>query len=60
MLIAENQQPNVIAARLGHKSVRTVLDVYGHLYEGLDDAAADALNTTWALRAADSSRTRTG
>ncbi len=26
----------VIASRLGHTSVKTVLDVYGHLYEGLD------------------------
>ncbi len=48
----------MIAARLGHKSVRTVLDVYGHLYEGLDDAAAQALNTAWIQQVADSSRTR--
>ena len=33
-----------IADRLGHTSVRTVLDVYGHLYEGTDKAAAERLN----------------
>jgi len=36
--------PAVIASRLGHTSVKTVLDVYGHLYEGLDRNAADTLN----------------
>jgi len=44
MLIAAEQSPSVIAKRLGHVSVRTVLDVYGHLYEGLDERAADALD----------------
>jgi len=34
----------VIASRLGHTSVRTVLDVYGHLFEGLDRDLADALD----------------
>ncbi len=43
LLIAQGEQPKVIADRLGHTSVRTVLDVYGHLYEGADQAAADRL-----------------
>ena len=34
----------MIADRLGHSSVRTVLDVYGHLYEGADEAAAERLD----------------
>lgn len=34
----------MIADRLGHTSVRTVVDVYGHLYEGADEAAADGLD----------------
>jgi len=37
----------VIASRLGHTSVKNVLDVYGHLYEGLDRSAADTLNSPW-------------
>lgn len=43
MLIAQGEHPKLIADRLGHTSVRTVLDVYGHLYEGADQAAADGL-----------------
>jgi hypothetical protein len=45
MLIAQGEHPKTIAGRLGHKSARTVLDVYGHLYEGLDQAAAERLNS---------------
>ncbi len=45
LLIAEGEHPKVIADRLGHTSVRTVLDVYGHLYEGADQAAAARLET---------------
>ena len=44
LLIAQGEHPKVIADRLGHTSVRTVLDVYGHLYEGTDKAAAERLN----------------
>jgi len=43
MLIADNQSARYIADRLGHESTRTVLDVYGHLYEGLDQAAMEGL-----------------
>ncbi len=42
-LIAEGAHPAVIASRLGHTSVKTVLDVY----EGLDRNAADTLNPPW-------------
>ncbi|MDF1597082.1 MAG: tyrosine-type recombinase/integrase [Acidimicrobiia bacterium] len=44
MLIAEKQSPRYIADRLGHESTRTVLDVYGHLYEGVDEAAMEGLD----------------
>ncbi len=43
LLIAQGEHPKVVADRLGHTSVRTVLDVYGHLYEGADEAAAKRL-----------------
>jgi integrase len=36
LLIAQGEHPKVIADRLGHTSVRTVLDVYGRLNEGAD------------------------
>ena len=47
MLISEGVQPKVIQARLGHSSIRTTLDTYGHLYEGLDKAAAKAVDKVW-------------
>ncbi|MBK5267645.1 MAG: tyrosine-type recombinase/integrase, partial [Acidimicrobiia bacterium] len=47
LLIAQGAHPAVIASRLGHTSVKTVLDAYGHLYEGLDRTAANTLNPPW-------------
>jgi integrase len=44
LLIEQGAHPQVIASRLGHTSVRTVLDVYGHLFEGLDRDIADSLD----------------
>jgi len=43
MLIGMDENPKTIAARLGHKSVRTVLDVYGHLYADADSSVATEL-----------------
>jgi integrase len=43
LLIEQGAHPQLIASRLGHTSVRTVLDVYGHLFEGLDRDIADSL-----------------
>ena len=48
LLIEQGSHPAVIASRLGHTSVKTVLDVYGHLYEGLDCEAADSLDAPWS------------
>jgi integrase len=36
--------PKTIQVRLGHASIRTTMDLYGHLYEGVDEAAAQALD----------------
>jgi len=58
LLIAQGAHPAVIASRLGHTSVKTVLDVYGHLYEGLDRNAADTLNPPWDPSDVDASWTR--
>ncbi|MFQ5967331.1 MAG: tyrosine-type recombinase/integrase, partial [Acidimicrobiia bacterium] len=44
MLIAAGVHPKVIQERLGHTSIKTTLDIYGHLYDGLDEAAADTLD----------------
>jgi len=47
MLIREGQHPKVIQLRMGHASIRTTLDTYGHLFPGLDEAAADALDESF-------------
>jgi integrase len=47
LLIAEGIHPKVIQERLGHASIRTTLDTYGHLFEGLDGEAADALDNAF-------------
>jgi len=47
LLIAEGAHPAVIASRLGHTIVKTVLDVYGDLYEGRDRAVADTIEPPW-------------
>jgi integrase len=51
LLIAAGEHPKVIQARLGHASIGTTLDTYGHLFEGLDEAAADRLDATWREQA---------
>jgi len=59
MLIDQVEHPKLIASRLGHSSVRTVLDVYGHLFDGIDETAAERLGTTVAdLALTDKIRTR--
>jgi len=56
LLIEQGTHPAVIAARLGHTSVKTVLDVYGHLYEGLDREAAENLEAPWSTSGRRSNR----
>ena len=60
LLIAQGEHPKLIADRLGHTSVRTVLDVYGHLYEGADQAAAEGLEAQIAAMQAAKRRRSTG
>lgn len=43
-LIAQGEHPKTIQARLGHASISTTLDRYGHLMAGLDEAAARRLD----------------
>jgi integrase len=42
-LIEAGVHVKAIQSRLGHSSISTTLDVYGHLFEGIDEAAAAAL-----------------
>jgi integrase len=57
MLIAQGERPKVIQLRLGHSSIQITLNTYGHLFEGLDEAAAERLDSTFLRAPADSSRT---
>jgi integrase len=57
MLIAQGEHPKVIQLRLGHSSIQVTLDTYGHLFEGLDEAAADRLDAAFLRTPADFSRT---
>jgi integrase len=57
LLIAAGEDPYVISRRLGHASIRTTYDVYGHLFEGRDQETAAALEAARAQYLADSPRT---
>jgi hypothetical protein len=35
------------ANRLGHSSIKVTLDTYGHLFQGLDEAAAERLDAAF-------------
>ncbi len=44
LLIADDEHVKVIQSRLGHTSGKIPLDAYDHLFDGLDERAADRLN----------------
>ena len=47
MLIKAGVHAKTIQVRLGHTSIRTTMDLYGHLLEGVDEAAATALDSMY-------------
>jgi integrase len=44
LMIALGYQPAVIQKRMGHSSIRTTMDVYGHLLPSADEAVAEGLD----------------
>ena len=60
ILIAQGEHPKVIQERLGHASIKTTLDTYGHLFDGMDEAAADRLDEVWRVSRVDATWTRRG
>jgi len=44
LLIAQGAHPRALMERLGHASVSTSLDTYGHLLPSLDEALTAGLN----------------
>lgn len=47
MLVKQNVPPKAIQRILGHASITTTLDIYGHLFESALDDAAASLNALW-------------
>lgn len=44
LLIAQGAHPKAVQERLGHSNPAFTLRVYSHLFEGIDEAAAESLN----------------
>jgi integrase len=55
-LIAEGRPLPSIQARLGHESITTTIDRYGHLMPDLDDGNAAAIDRAFALAFVDTER----
>ena len=47
LLIAAGAHPKLIQARLGHASITTTLDRYGHQFPSVEAALADTLDATF-------------
>jgi integrase len=58
LLIAEGAHPKEIQARLGHSSITTTLNVYGHLFPSLDERLAERLDATYRAAKGDTGGTR--
>jgi integrase len=46
LLIREGLHAKVVSERMGHASIQTTHDTYGHLFQGMDEAAADTLDAS--------------
>lgn len=47
LLIAQGAGPKSVQAQLGHSTITTTFDTYGHLFEGHLDEVMDRLDTRW-------------
>lgn len=47
ILIEQGHHPKIIQTRLGHSSISVTMDIYGHLFDGLDEAAAGSLDQAY-------------
>lgn len=52
MLIAQGAHPKIIQERLGHASITTTMNRYGHLFDGLDAQLVDGLDAAHDAAAA--------
>ncbi len=51
MLIKSGAEVKVVQARLRHKSAKTTLDTYSHLWPDSDDSTRAAIDSAMAARA---------
>jgi integrase len=58
LAIAEGAHPKAIQARLGHASITTTLNLYGHLFPSLDVDLAERLDDVRAARLRHAEATR--
>ncbi len=58
MLIASGASVKVVQARLGHRSAKTTLDTYGHLFPEEEDRTRQAIDAAFAPPAEDKLRTK--
>jgi integrase len=57
ILIASGASVKVVQTRLGHRSAKTTLDTYGHLFHDEEDRTRQAVDAAFAARAEDQLRT---
>lgn len=56
LAIGQGAHPKAIQERMGHSSITTTLDRYGHLFPSLDEQIAEGLDAVWRQVPASSSR----
>jgi integrase len=50
LMVAGGYSPAIIQQRLGHASIRTTMDIYGHLLPSADASVAAGLEAMWSSR----------
>jgi integrase len=50
LLIQQGEHAKVISSRLGHSKIGITMDLYGHVMQGADRAAADRLNAMFPVK----------
>jgi integrase len=60
LLIEQGAHPKVIQEQLGHASITTTLDTYGHLFDDHLDQLAEGMDKTFAEAERTRTRTKSG
>lgn len=60
LLIEQGAHPKVIQVQLGHASITTTLDIYGHLFDDKLDELAEGMDKTFAEAERKRTRTKSG